>query len=228
MAYTDAVLVDSPLGYWRLAETTGTVATDTSGNSRNGTYVATPTLGVTSFAAGGTGISLNGTTQYVDFGNLTAWQLTTGTYEVWFKRNGSLAGYTRLLLKVNAFSILLQDNVFGTYDWGASLWWGSGITPSDGVWHHAVMTFDSGVTNGTKVYLDGTLVLTATVTVFSQTTDGLLAGGGAIQPFNGSVDEPAIYGTILSQARVSAHYEAGSMPPPKYQPFVPMAVSVRA
>src|SRR6185437_12692528 len=42
--YGDAVLSDSPVGYWRLDETTGTVATDSTG-SNPGTYVGGPALG---------------------------------------------------------------------------------------------------------------------------------------------------------------------------------------
>ncbi len=39
MAYKDLVLEDAPVGYWRLNETSGTTAVDSSGNNRNGTYV---------------------------------------------------------------------------------------------------------------------------------------------------------------------------------------------
>jgi hypothetical protein len=29
-------------------------------------------------------------------------------------------------------------------------------------------------------------------------------------PFNGVLDEPAVYGTALSAARIAAHYDAGT------------------
>ena len=44
-AYRDAVLADSPVGYWRLAETTG-AAVDTAGNAAGGTYNGGMTRGV--------------------------------------------------------------------------------------------------------------------------------------------------------------------------------------
>jgi hypothetical protein len=48
-----AILALSPLGYWKLDETSGTTATDSSGNARDGTYTGTVTLADTSGADGG-------------------------------------------------------------------------------------------------------------------------------------------------------------------------------
>src|SRR5687767_7829365 len=36
--YSSEVLADSPLGYWRLGESAGPLASDSSGNGLNGTY----------------------------------------------------------------------------------------------------------------------------------------------------------------------------------------------
>lgn len=41
----EAILALGPIAYWPLDETSGTTATDISGNGRNGTYVNSPTLG---------------------------------------------------------------------------------------------------------------------------------------------------------------------------------------
>ena len=46
--YASTVLADSPVAYWRLSETSGTSAADSSGNSHGGTYTST---GVTYGAA---------------------------------------------------------------------------------------------------------------------------------------------------------------------------------
>ncbi len=60
-ALPPAIMALSPVGYWKLNEPSGTTATDSSGNSRNGTY-------------SGSGLTLNGATGgdgllYADFGN---------------------------------------------------------------------------------------------------------------------------------------------------------------
>ncbi|MBI2606974.1 MAG: LamG domain-containing protein, partial [Deltaproteobacteria bacterium] len=46
-SYSQAVLADNPVGYWRLNETSGTSASDSSGNAQTGTYTNSPTLGQT-------------------------------------------------------------------------------------------------------------------------------------------------------------------------------------
>ena len=52
-----AILELSPAGYWKLDETTGTTAVDSSGNGRNGTYSSDHALNVGGFANfGGTGL----------------------------------------------------------------------------------------------------------------------------------------------------------------------------
>lgn len=43
--YSSVVLAKGPVGYWRLGETVGPVASDASGNGYDGTYLGNPTLG---------------------------------------------------------------------------------------------------------------------------------------------------------------------------------------
>lgn len=52
-AYDTSVLSDSPYAYYKLDETTGSIASDTSGNGRNGTYAGTITKAVSWSAQGG-------------------------------------------------------------------------------------------------------------------------------------------------------------------------------
>jgi hypothetical protein len=84
-SYPAAVLADTPLGYWELGETSGTIAADASGNGRSGTYTGGVTLGgptsVTAPAA-----VFDGGSGYVSV-STGAW-LPTGSaarsVEVWF------------------------------------------------------------------------------------------------------------------------------------------------
>ena len=59
MSYSAEVLADSPLGYWRLGETSGTTLSDSSGNTRHGAYYGAPYLGRDSLLTSdpGTGVS---------------------------------------------------------------------------------------------------------------------------------------------------------------------------
>ena len=89
------------------------------------------------------------------------------------------------------------------------------VTSSAGVpatgWHHVVCT-KNGAT--VKQYIDGADV-TGTVTNATcvsvnnfVTIGGDTFGAGISEPFNGSLDEPAIYNRALSASEVLAHYNA--------------------
>ena len=75
------------------------------------------------------------------------------------------------------------------------------------------MSFQSGVSNGTILYMDSTVVLTTTISVQSQVLN--LTGGANndqvnafTQYFAGTIDELAIYNTVLMPEKVLAHYQA--------------------
>jgi hypothetical protein len=52
LRYRDAVMALLPAGYWRMGESSGTVAADSSGHGLTGTYVGAPTLGAAGALAG--------------------------------------------------------------------------------------------------------------------------------------------------------------------------------
>jgi hypothetical protein len=94
-AYTRAVIADAPVGYWRLNESSGTVAADLSGNANNGTYFGTYTLGATSPITGdptSKALDLTGTQEtvngYVTISDSTALNMSSSsafTAECWVK-----------------------------------------------------------------------------------------------------------------------------------------------
>lgn len=77
-AFDVAVLATSPDGYWRLGEPSGTDAVDEAG-TQNGVYVDSPTLGVTGYASGDTGITLAAGDE-VTVANNAAWDMGTGDF----------------------------------------------------------------------------------------------------------------------------------------------------
>lgn len=56
-SYAAQVLADTPLLYWRLGETSGSVAVDSSGNGRDGAYVGSPDIGKVGLIRGDTDLS---------------------------------------------------------------------------------------------------------------------------------------------------------------------------
>ena len=210
------VLADNPVSYWRLGETSGTTATDAKG-VQNGTYTGGYTLGVAGALPGdpNKAVTLNGTTGYVNVGNPAGLQLTSGTEEAWFKTSDNTAAYHNILQKQNAYAIMINTGILGEYDPGSNSFLSTGINVADGQWHLVDIVFQSGVANGTKFYLDGKLVLTTTYTQANQTGNLQIGANGAGTEFwNGSIDDVAIYGAQLTQARILTHYYGAATVPP--------------
>lgn len=206
MSYFNTIRNNNPLAYWRFNESSGTNAVDSSGYARDGTYLGSFTLGVTGAINDG-----NRAVQWVDGKMLaptdTAFNLSTGTIEAWVKATSPGASYRSIIEKESAYGLFLKDSIFITYDWGGAGDRTTGLNIADGAFHYVALTFDSGVNNGTIVYLDGLPVLTTTITISNQTNPVTIAqstvGGQGIA---GTIDEAAIYSTILSPSTILTHY----------------------
>ncbi len=221
--YADAVQGDSPVSYWRLGDTSGTTAVDAQGY-QDGTYTGGYTLNQTGALSGDTdkAVLFNGSSGYVSVGNPANLKLSTGTMEAWIKTSNAGSGYHDIVEKGSAYDLTMNNNVLGLWDWGGNTFRTTGVNVADGTWHHVVATFQSGVSNGTKVYLDGSLVLTTTITVSNQNSPLWIGAcvrsinGGCDsgdETFGGTIDDVAVYDSVLSQAQVQAHYDAASTAP---------------
>jgi hypothetical protein len=208
VAYRDEVLVDSPLGYWRLGESSGTVAQDETTNNLDLTYSGSPTLGVTGAVVGDTAVSFSGSGQqaYSASGILSSIS-DTFSYEFWLKRNNTTAAVQGLFSdgavegRLTASGNLAFRDVSKSPDLATS-----STTITDTNWHHIVFT-KSGL--ALKVWVDSvdrtTLGTNSTIPSHTQALNWALS-----QTAYGNVtlDECAIYPTALSQTRVQAHYNA--------------------
>ncbi|MBI3603924.1 MAG: fibronectin type III domain-containing protein [Nitrospirae bacterium] len=205
----------SPIGWWKLDETSGTTALDSSGTSP-----ASP--GTNSNATVnqpgqvGTAYSFNGTSAYVAIPNNAPLQLNSGTVEAWIKTSSPGTNYRGIVVKQSAYGLFLYNSQFGLYSWGGTpAFRNTGLNLATlggtGLWHHVAATFQSGVTNGTILYVDGSAVLTTTMTVSNQTV-GVAIGNGVpstsqSQYFNGVIDEVKVFSAVLAPSVVCT--EAG-------------------
>lgn len=203
------------VGLWHFDDASGISASDSSGNGLTGTLTNGPTWssGIASSTINNSAatdrkqyevqmapdkaLTFNGSNQYGDAGNAGNLRLSSGTAEAWFKTGGAGTSYRSLLTKTLAYSIFLKNNILMFYDWGGGGDRSSGVSVTDNAWHHVAVTFSSGVTNGTKIWLDGAVILTTTMSVNSQSGNLYIANQqGASQYFNGSIDEIRISSTI--------------------------------
>jgi prepilin-type N-terminal cleavage/methylation domain-containing protein len=204
--YGDTSLV----GYWTMDEGTGNFAYDDTGTNASGTWVGTATGTSGYYSPGKVGNwagAFDGTSTYVNAGNGQSLQLSMGTASAWIK-NTTSSGFSGIVIKQTAFGIFLNSGLFGTYDWSGPGFLSTGINLSDNTWHFVAFSFQSGVTNGAKVYLDGVLKLTTTVTLTSQALPLTIGAGfaGPGQIFNGLIDDARVYNRVLSAAEIAALY----------------------
>ena len=222
--YKAAVLTDAPLRYYRLQEVTGTTAVDIGSQALNGTYTGGFTLGQQPAPAGGSDydVLFNGTTGYV---SLPTTGLPSGT-AAWsmeclanFASNPSGSVY---LIAWGATSLAaqiayLQITATGTAHAGilnAGTAAVSNAALSLGAWHHLIVTYSGGATGTFTLYVDGTAQTTtgtgAAVNLPTAAGADLAALTNIAGFYPGQLAECAIYSTVLSGARVTAHYNAST------------------
>ncbi|MEK7644391.1 MAG: LamG domain-containing protein, partial [Patescibacteria group bacterium] len=113
--------------------------------------------------------------------------------------------------KRNAYGLRVKDNEFGIYDWGGGVWRGAGVSLNDNKWHHLACAFQSGVANGTILYIDGEPKLTTTMTVSSQVSSATIGSGnpGTGENINALIDNAAIYNRVKTAEEIwdDAHIE---------------------
>lgn len=202
-------LTNGLVGLWSFdgADIQGSTAYDRSGSGNNGT-IATTTKTIGKL---GQALSFDGSSSNVNLNNPASLQLSRGTVSAWIKTSNAGISYRGIVGKDRAYGMYLLGNVFGVYDNGTALFRSTGVNLADNKWHHVSFSFDSGVTNGTLLYIDGVLSLTTTLTNSNQTGTARIGmgQGAASQIFSGSIDEARIYNRILSAAEIKQLYLMG-------------------
>jgi hypothetical protein len=157
---------------------------------------------------------------YLDCGNAASVNLDTGTIEAWVKTSNAGGSYCGIILKQWEYSMFMQNNELGYYDWTAG-WNGAGVYPNDDNWHHLVISFQSGVTDGNRIYVDGVLKRVSYWTRVPNSVPLLIgAGYPGGQLFNGYIDEAALYNRALTDGgcaigqtcggEIADHYNGGT------------------
>lgn len=227
--YSQTILADNPVGFWLLNDTSGSTATDLTANGNNFTYIASPTLNVTTGLTGVTkGVTYNGTSQYVKSAKVATFNMSADqswSIEGWFKTSSSALGTVFMFrddsgnntgmggglfvnLTANKASAFTADSS------GNSLVIVSSTTINTGAWFYACVTAASG--GAMTLYINGTSEGSTSTTRNSTPVSKIVTTGAqastspAFTTFlNGSSAAIAIYNTTLSSGRVLAHYNAG-------------------
>ena len=184
----------------------GTVWNDLSGLGNNGTLVNGPTFDANTNKGA---FTFDGTNDYINFGNSSILQQSTGTLSAWTKASSPGSGYRGIIAKQGAYGLFYTDSILVAYDWTAGVARSTGINIADNTWKNVVLTYQSGVSNGTRIYINGVSVLTTTITIQSQVAN--LFGGAeanASQYASCQISSFNMYNRALSAAEILDNYNA--------------------
>lgn len=223
-SYSNAVLADNPDAYWRLTETTGTTAADSSGNGHDGTHIGGADVtaagpqppAFVGFDATNSATGFDGSNDAVNT-PFSMSGLGAFTIEAFIRPTAAQGGRTGLVGQNDAIE-------FGWIDSDTLQVWTefTGALDVDydssganlGEWVHLAVV---GTGTEKQMYIDGVLAGTQahgatanygdsgfTVNIGG---DGIFDGPGS-NWFEGDIDEVALYNTALSPAQIQAHFEA--------------------
>lgn len=234
--YEAEVRADNPLAWYRLGESSGAVANDSSGNGRHGTYEGGATFNSRSSLIANdpdNAIGFDGVNDLVriDAAGISgaAW-----TVEAWFS-HGTVDANDRVIWEqkgtggyATALGLSGTSGAAGTLfaQQVASPTTGAVLTGTrrldDGRPHHVVLSRDPGAPLTMSMWVDGTLETSGSgfnpLPAPSSATIGhgdannsvvVIAGTGL---FAGTLDEVAIYSSTMTPARIAAHHAAGTTP----------------
>lgn len=221
--YTQKVQALLPIAYWPFADPSGSVATDESGNSRDGAY-SNVTLGATGIGDGRTAATFNGSTSYVNIYSASfaaAFSGSTGTVALWARV--SAAGVWTdttvrrfVVIQADANNILrfhrLTTNNVVSYQafFGGVNSFVNFTTGAPTGWFHIAITWDKPA-NQMKAYFAGAQVGT------TQTIGGTWAGSPAatttvvgaanttpIERWSGDIAHVAVWTSALTSTQIAS------------------------
>ena len=207
--YNTIIVTDGLVIYLDAANTRSYSGSGTSSNSLVGGIGATLVNGVGFTSSNNGAFIFDGSNDYINFGNSSAVQQSSGTLSAWAKASSPGGGYRGIIAKQGAYGLFYTDSVLVAYDWAADAPRSTGVNIADNTWKNVVLTYQSGVSNGTRIYINGVSVLTTTITVLNQT--GNLFGGAeanAGQYASCQISSFNIYNRALSATEVLQNYNA--------------------
>jgi prepilin-type N-terminal cleavage/methylation domain-containing protein len=214
------------IGYWPLDETSGSAASDQSGNGRNGTYTGSSTLNQAPLGSmGGRSVDFVSQGGHVDLGVVSAFSPTSGgwTMAAWakplrsFRNDTNYEIFTNETYNASGFLVRLESFDtsgttsgriwFRTNQAGSTTEFGSSWIPSLilNATLHVAVTYDG--TNG-RIYLNGSLVAGPTALSYPVAATLTSRIGGNGQRFNGILDDVRFYSRPLSAPEILSIYNA--------------------
>lgn len=194
--------------YYQMNEGLGSVLSDASGSGNDAIHVymcdwnthEAQTINETTY------MNFDGSNDYVLFPETNDFDISQGTIEAWIKTPNAGSNHRGIVIKQSAYGLFLYNNVLETFDWTGPGRISTGVNLADNAWHHIAMTFDDGVVDGSKIYIDGAEVLTFTYNISNQNEELVLGQGNdavTSQNFAGNIDEVRVWSTIRTPIEIN-------------------------
>ena len=201
------------VGHWRLDETSGTTAFDSSGNNNNGavsdtTFAASSTSGMVGKAFN----SLDDNDRITVPDSATLNPNTAITVSAWVRSRKE--SRQRLVMKWggtdNGYMLWIENSSGPRFEIntaaGNRIAFGGTTIANDDVWHHLVGVYDGSTVS---IYLDGVLDGSAGHSGLLVDDDAdLYLSGGSGGTYIGGMDDVRIYNRALTEPEILALYEA--------------------
>jgi len=198
------------IGWWKLDETEGAVAADSSGSGHDGTLVGDP---VWAQGAIGGALEFDGEGDYVDLGVSPEFDVTSQiTVAAWVKVTAFDVDWQAIVIKGDTAWRLSRSQGNNLHFGCTGMWpeWVHGTADvNDGQWHHI-----AGVYNGTelRLYVDGALDASVTAAGLINVNEyPVTIGENAEHPgreWNGLIDDVRLYNHALSAAEIKTLHDA--------------------
>jgi hypothetical protein len=200
--------------HWKLDETSGTAAADSSGFGRTGTVVGTPTWAT---GALNNAIQLNGANR-VEVTSLLGSPKNV-TLAAWANLTGADSGGAEIVSIADYFAIRLNEgSISRAFFYNGSTWPSCSVsqTYANAGWHHFAAVYNDDQ-NNCKLYVDGTEVASVATTVTIPYTGlgtkvvvGAHGNGSTTYDFSGKIDDVRVYSRALCPLEIDALYDSGS------------------
>jgi hypothetical protein len=207
--YNNVIVSDGLVLYIDAVNTRSYSGSGTSSSSLVGGIGATLVNGVGFTSSNNGAFTFDGSNDYINFGNSSAVQQSSGTLSAWAKASSPGGGYRGIIAKQGAYGLFYTDSILVAYDWAADTPRSTGVNIADNTWKNVVLTYQSGVSNGTRIYINGVSVLTTTITVLNQT--GNLFGGAEANAGQYAACQISLfnmYNRALSATEILQNYNA--------------------
>jgi len=224
MLYSDIILLDTPVSFWKLDEPSGTTAFDTL-STNSGVY-SNCTLNQTACPGSqiGPSVLFNGTSSNITIPTSPSLHPTTNiSIEAWiyprvvnnglnlFIMAGNGPANPDYVLKIDSLSNKIRFNIVvsGSTYTAEQI---SRLPPN--FWYHVVGTYDG---SAVKLYVNGVLeattIISGTITNSNQVISIGRRNVGPDSYFNGNITNISYYSYPLTLAQVLSHYDASGYHP---------------